>query len=96
MLTLANPSILAQLDVEQTVPPAYDIIFTASVLLVLVLDVLAIAHLIKHRRGSSDWAWALVVVALPLLGVMLYALLGPHKSNVSTASPGIASRHSRL
>lgn len=96
MSTLPSPSPLAQLDVEQTVPLAYDITFTAVVLVVLVLDVLAIVHLVKHRRGSSDWAWALVVVALPLLGIVLYALLGPHKSNASTTSSKIASRHSRL
>lgn len=93
---IANLATLAQQDVQQTVPLAYDIIFTAAVLLVLVLDVLAIVHLVTHRRGSSDWAWALVVVALPLLGIVLYALLGPHKSNASTTSSGIDSRHLRL
>ena len=93
---VANLATLAQQDVQQTVPLAYDIIFTAAVLLVLVLDILAIVHLVKHRRGSSDWAWAIVVVALPLLGIVLYALLGPRKSNASTTSSESASRHSRL
>ena len=46
---------------------------------VIVLDVLALIHLARHRRTTSDWAWALVILALPLLGVLLYALLGPRR-----------------
>lgn len=81
---VANLATLAQQDVQQTVPLAYDIIVTTAVLLVLVLDVLAIVHLVKYRRGSSDWAWALLVLAIPLLGVARYALLGPHRSTTSS------------
>lgn len=84
MFTIAHSSALAQPDVEKTVPVAYDIIFTATVLLVLVLDVVAIAHLARRWRSSSDWAWALPIVALPLLGAVLYALLGPHRRHAST------------
>lgn len=53
MFTIAHSSALAQPDVEKTVPVAYDIIFTATVLLVLVLDVVAIAHLARRPNGFA-------------------------------------------
>ena len=62
-----------------TIPAAYDIAWSAAMVGMIVLDVLALIHLAKYRRTTSDWAWALVILALPLLGVLLYALLGPRR-----------------
>lgn len=62
-----------------TIPAAYDIAWSAAMVGMIVLDVLALIHLARHRRTTYDWAWALVILALPLLGVLLYALLGPRR-----------------
>ncbi|PAY21680.1 hypothetical protein CEY15_17695 [Dietzia natronolimnaea] len=64
---------------QVTFPAAYDIAWSAAMVGMIVLDVLALIHLARHRRTTYDWAWALVILALPLLGVLLYALLGPRR-----------------
>lgn len=62
-----------------TLPMLYDIAWSVGVVSVIALDVLALIHLAKHRRTTSDWVWVLVIVGLPLLGVLLYSLLGPRR-----------------
>jgi hypothetical protein len=47
-------------------------------LFVLLLDVLAIAHIVKYHRHNKDMAlWIILVILMPILGPILYALIGP-------------------
>ena len=47
-------------------------------LIVLVLDVIAIVSLLKSSADSgTKLLWVLLIVFLPLLGMILYFLMGP-------------------
>lgn len=47
-------------------------------LIILVLDILAIIKIIQSGAGTGEKIlWVLLVVVLPLLGLIIWALLGP-------------------
>ena len=47
--------------------------------LILLLDVLTIIHIVQHHRNDRNTMilWIVLVLFLPVLGPILYALLGP-------------------
>jgi hypothetical protein len=51
--------------------------------LILVLDVIALVSLLKSSADSgSKILWALLIILLPVLGMLLYFLMGPGRRNV--------------
>jgi hypothetical protein len=47
-------------------------------LIVLILDIVAIVSLLKSRADTgSKILWLILIVFLPLLGMVLYFLMGP-------------------
>ena len=52
-------------------------------LAVLVLDVIALVSLLKSGAdGATKILWALLIILLPVIGMILYFLLGPGRRNV--------------
>ncbi len=52
-------------------------------LLVTVLDIIAIVSILKSGADSgTKLLWIVVVVLLPLLGMILYFLMGPGRRTV--------------
>ena len=52
-------------------------------LLVLVLDVIALVSLLKSSADSgTKILWALLIIFLPVLGMILYFLMGPGRRKV--------------
>jgi hypothetical protein len=53
-------------------------------LVVLVLDVLALVSLLKSRADAgTKILWVLLIVLLPLVGMVLYFLMGPGRRSAS-------------
>lgn len=49
-------------------------------LIVLILDILAIVKILQSGAGTeAKILWVLLVVILPVVGLILWALLGPRK-----------------
>ena len=52
-------------------------------LIVTVLDVIAIVSIVKSSADSgTKILWALLVIFLPLVGMILYFLMGPGRRSV--------------
>ena len=52
-------------------------------LLILVLDVVALVSLLKSSADSgTKILWALLIIFLPVLGMVLYFLMGPGRRRV--------------
>jgi len=52
-------------------------------LVVLVLDVIALVSLLKSSADSgTKILWALLIILLPVLGMILYFLMGPGRRKV--------------
>lgn len=50
-------------------------------LVVLVLDVIAIIDIVKSSRDAGNKIlWLLIVILLPLIGMILYFLIGKKKA----------------
>jgi Phospholipase_D-nuclease N-terminal len=50
-------------------------------LLVLILDVVALVKLLQSGADSTTKIlWALLIILLPILGMVLYFLMGPGRS----------------
>jgi len=57
--------------------------FTFFGLLVTVLDVIALVSLLKSGADTATKIlWALLIVLLPLLGMVLYFLMGPGRRKI--------------
>jgi hypothetical protein len=59
--------------------------FTFSIwwLLITVLDVIALVSLLKSNADTgTKILWVLVIVLLPVLGMILYFLLGPGRRKI--------------
>ncbi len=52
-------------------------------LVVLVLDIVALVSLLKSSADSgTKILWALLIILLPVLGMILYFLMGPGRRKV--------------
>jgi hypothetical protein len=52
-------------------------------LLILVLDIIALVSLLKSGAdATTKILWALLIILLPLLGMILYFLMGPGRRKV--------------
>lgn len=52
-------------------------------LLILILDVIALVSLLKSSADSgTKILWALLIIFLPVLGMLLYFLMGPGRRKV--------------
>ena len=52
-------------------------------LVVLVLDIIALVSLLKSGAdGATKILWMLLIVFLPLIGMILYFLMGPGRRKV--------------
>lgn len=52
-------------------------------LVVLVLDVIALVSLLKSSADSgTKILWALLIILLPVVGMILYFLMGPGRRKV--------------
>jgi hypothetical protein len=52
-------------------------------LVILVLDVIALVSLLKSGADSgTKILWALLIILLPVLGMILYFLMGPGRRKV--------------
>jgi hypothetical protein len=57
--------------------------FSLIGLVVLVLDVIAIVSLLKSSADSgTKILWALLIILLPVVGMILYFLMGPGRRKV--------------
>jgi hypothetical protein len=57
--------------------------FSIVGLLVLVLDIIALVSLLKSGADTATKIlWLLLIVLLPVLGMILYFLLGPGRRRV--------------
>jgi phospholipase D-like protein len=58
-------------------------LFSAGWILVTVFDVIAIVSLLKSGADTgTKILWLLVIILLPLLGMILYFLMGPGRRKV--------------
>ena len=52
-------------------------------LLILVLDIIALMSLLKSSADSgTKILWAILIILLPVLGMILYFLMGPGRRKV--------------
>jgi hypothetical protein len=52
-------------------------------LLILVLDIIALVSLLKSSADSgTKILWAILIILLPVLGMILYFLMGPGRRKV--------------
>jgi hypothetical protein len=52
-------------------------------LLILVLDIIALMSLLKSSADSgTKILWAILIILLPVLGMILYFLMGPGRHKV--------------
>jgi len=57
--------------------------FSLLGLVVFVLDVIALVSLLKSGADSgTKILWALLIILLPVLGMILYFLMGPGRAKV--------------
>ncbi len=57
--------------------------FSIVGLLVLVLDIIAVVSLLKSGADTATKIlWLLVIVLLPLIGMVIYFLIGPGRRKV--------------
>jgi hypothetical protein len=57
--------------------------FSLAGLVVLVLDVIALVSLLKSSADSgTKILWALLIILLPVVGMILYFLMGPGRRKV--------------
>jgi hypothetical protein len=57
--------------------------FSLVSLVILVLDVIALVSLLKSGAdGPTKILWALLIILLPVLGMILYFLMGPGRRKV--------------
>jgi hypothetical protein len=57
--------------------------FSLVSLIILVLDVIALVSLLKSSADTATKIlWALLIILLPVIGMVLYFLLGPGRRNV--------------
>ncbi len=57
--------------------------FSLFGLVVLVLDVIALVSLLKSSADSgTKILWALLIILLPVVGMILYFLMGPGRRKV--------------
>ncbi len=57
--------------------------FSLIGLVVLVLDVIALVSLLKSSADSgTKILWALLIILLPVVGMILYFLMGPGRRKV--------------
>jgi hypothetical protein len=57
--------------------------FSLAGLVVLVLDVIALVSLLKSSAESgTKILWALLIILLPVVGMILYFLMGPGRRKV--------------
>ena len=57
--------------------------FSLLWVLVTVLDIIALVSLLKSGADTgSKILWALLIILLPLLGMILYFLMGPGRRKV--------------
>ena len=62
---------------------AWETMYPLLSVIVLILDIAAIVDILQHEEDqSAGWKllWILIVLALPLLGMILYFLLGRRTS----------------
>jgi cardiolipin synthase len=48
----------------------------ASVAVIVVIDVVALIVIPRHRKPTAAMAWLLLIVLLPLIGILIYLLIG--------------------
>ena len=57
--------------------------FSLAGLVILVLDIIALLSLLKSGADTTTKIlWVLLIVLLPLLGMILYFLIGPGRRKV--------------
>jgi hypothetical protein len=57
--------------------------FSLVGLVVLVLDIIALVSLLKSSADSgTKILWALLIILLPVVGMILYFLMGPGRRKV--------------
>jgi hypothetical protein len=57
--------------------------FSLLGLAILVLDIIALVSLLKSTADSgTKILWALLIILLPVLGMILYFLMGPGRRRV--------------
>jgi hypothetical protein len=57
--------------------------FSLVSLVILVLDVIALVSLLKSGADTATKIlWALLIILLPVLGMILYFLMGPGRRKV--------------
>ena len=52
-------------------------------LVILVLDIIALVSLLKSGADTANkLLWALLIILLPLIGMVLYFLMGPGRRKI--------------
>ncbi len=56
-------------------------LYTLTGIIILVLDIVAIVHVLQSSAPAvTKLLWILLILLLPLLGMIIYFLLGPGKA----------------
>ena len=57
--------------------------FSVISVLILVLDIIALVSLLKSGADTTNKIlWALLIILLPLIGMVLYFLIGPGRRKI--------------
>lgn len=69
-------------------PAGYDLLWTLILVVIVVLAVTAVAQVLRTRslRGIDAVLWVLVILVVPVLGSLLWFLVGRPKH--AEATPG--------
>lgn len=61
-------------DINPTLPLAYDLLWMGTVLAWFVLTVCAVVSVLRtdHARSGGKFWWSLLVVAVPVLGALVW------------------------
>lgn len=70
-------------DINPTLPLAFDLVWTATALLWIVLAVIAWVSILRadHPRSGGKFWWCLLVLAVPLVGALLWFWARPRPVN---------------
>ena len=57
--------------------------FSIISLVILILDIIALVSLLKSGADTTNKIlWALLIILLPLIGMVLYFLIGPGRRKI--------------
>lgn len=71
------------------IPAGYDILWSVIVVAVVALTITALLQALRSKAytGGQQLLWALLIVAAPVLGSLVWFVLGRPRASVDSAAP---------